>query len=103
MTKRIYIVLFWFISSISIQAQISDKITINKQDIKSVKVNGYDRISWKSNFLTQEVGNPELPVYRVSYVFPVDAQVTGVSFTTQTKQKHDQNFNIIPVQQPGTI
>ena len=99
MKKQLYVLLFWLIPLFG-GAQISDKLTISKQDINTEKVNGYDKIGWKSDFRTKEVGSPELPIYRVSYVLPVDMQVTGVSFTTQTKQKHEQNFNIIPVQQP---
>lgn len=102
MKKQIYISLFWLIPFLCI-AQISDKLTVSKRDIRIEKVNGYDKISWKFVYLTQEIGNPELPVYRVSYVLPVDVLVTGVTFSAQTKQKHEQNFNIIPVQQPVTI
>ena len=99
MKKQLYLLLIGLLP-LFIYAQISDKLTISKQDIKTEKVNGYDKISWKSDYRTQEVGSPELPVYRVSYVLPIDAQVTSVSFAVQTKQKHEQNFNIIPVQQP---
>jgi hypothetical protein len=101
MKKQLYLLLIGLLP-LFIYAQISDKLTITKKDIKSEIVNGYDKINWKSDFRTKEVGNPDLPVYRVSYVLPVDVLVTGVRFTTQTKQKHDQNFNIIPVQQPIT-
>ena len=99
MKKQLYVLLFLLIPLFG-GAKISDKLSISKQDIIIEKVNGYDKISWKSDFRTKEVGSPELPIYRVLYVLPVDMQVTGVSFTTQTKQKHEQSFNIIPVQQP---
>ena len=48
------------------------------------------------------MGNPDLPIYRVSYVLPIDATLTDIIFTTKTKQKTEQNYNIIPVQQPIT-
>ncbi len=99
MKKQLYLILIGLLP-VFMHAQISDKLTITKQDINTEKVNGYDKINWKSDFRTKEVGNPELPVYRVSYVLPVDVTVTGITFTTKTKQKHEQNFNIIPVQQP---
>ena len=69
-------------------------------DFKSEKVREFNKIAWKTDYLTQEVGNPELPLYRATYVLPIDVLVTSVTFTTQTKKKHEQNFNIIPVQQP---
>jgi len=99
MKKLIYIIIFVAIPTLSI-AQISDKLTIAKQDIRTEKVNGYDKIYWKSDIQTQEVGSPELPFYSMSYVLPVNAQIIGVTFTTKAKQKHEQKFNILPVQQP---
>ena len=98
MKKQLYILILWLIPLIS-NAQISDKLTISKQDIRTEKLNGYDKINWKSDFQTKEVGNPELPIYRVSYVLPIDVMVTDITFTTKIKQKHQQNFSIIPVQQ----
>ena len=81
MKKQLYLLLIGLLP-LFIYAQISDKLTITKKDIKSEIVNGYDKINWKSDFRTKEVGNPDLPVYRVSYVLPVDVLVTGVRFTT---------------------
>lgn len=101
MKKQLYVLIFWLIPLIG-TAQINDKLTISKQDIRTEKVNGYDKINWKSDFQTKEVGNPELPVYRVSYVLPIDVKVNDIIFTIKTKQKHEQNFNIIPAQQPVT-
>ena len=63
-------------------AQVNDRLSVDKIEIVSEKQNGFDKISWKSDFRTQEVGNPELPIYRVSYVLPVNSIVTGVSCKT---------------------
>jgi len=81
------------------KAQISDKLKINKQDFTSEKVKAYDKIDWKSDYRTKDLGSPELPVYRVSYVLPVDAIVTGVTFKTKEKQRENGLFDIVPVQQ----
>jgi len=102
MNLQKYLLLLILSVSLFCKAQISDKIQINKSDIQSYKENEFDKIKSKTDYFTREVGSPELPIYRVSYVLPVDVQVTGVTFATQTKQKHEQNFNIIPVQQPVT-
>ena len=98
MNLQKYLLLLILSVSLFCKAQISDKIQINKSDIQSYKENEFDKIKSKTDYFTREVGSPELPIYRVSYVLPVDVQVTGVTFATQTKQKHEQNFNIIPVQ-----
>ncbi len=57
-------------------------------------------ITPKSDYKTKEVGKPELPVYRVSYVLPVDAVVTGVTFKKKSKQKFDGSFYLYPAQEP---
>ena len=86
--------------SIFSHTQISDKLKIDKLDLKSEKIKGFDRIDWKSDYTTREIGNPELPVYRVSYVLPIDAVVTGVSFKIKEKEKLERQFDIFPVQEP---
>lgn len=81
-------------------AQINDQLKIDKSEINSDKTNGFDKLNWKSDYKTNEVGNPELPVYRVSYVLPVDAVITGVTFKRKRKQKLDGSFYLYPVQKP---
>jgi hypothetical protein len=60
------------LSILFINAQIIDKLTITNQDFRFEKVNAYDRINRKSDYKTNDVGSPELPIYRVSYVLPID-------------------------------
>lgn len=97
--RIIYACLLTLVSSLS-YAQVNDHLLVNKTEMVSEKQSGFDKISWKGEYTTQEISKPQLPVYQVSYVLPIDVLVTGVTFTTQAKQKHEQNFNIIPVQQP---
>jgi hypothetical protein len=81
-------------------AQVNGQLKIDKSEIHSDKTNGFDILNWKSHYKTIEIGKPELPVYRVSYVLPVDAVVTGVSFKNKSKQKLDGSFYLYPVQEP---
>ncbi len=83
-------------------AQINDQLKIDKAEINSDKTNGFDKLNWKSGYTTREIGNPELPVYRVSYVLPIDAIVTGVNFKFKEKQKQENAYDIFPVQLPVT-
>ena len=73
-------------------AQINDQLKIDKLEINSDKTNGFDKLNWKSDYKTTEVGKPELPVYRVSYVLPVDAVVAEVTFKKKYKPKSDGNL-----------
>lgn len=88
------------IISFTVHAQINDKKDINLSKTKTEKVNGYDRIISDIEYKTNEIGNPELPVYRVSYVLPLDAKVKGVGFRNKKKQKWQNSFDILPVQEP---
>lgn len=81
-------------------AQINDHVKIDKSEIQSEKINGFDKINWKSDFQTKEVGNPELPIYRVTYVLPIDAKIEEVNFTRKEKKLLKGNLLIAPVQQP---
>lgn len=89
------------LSGISLHAQIPDKLTIDLIDFRTEKSEkGYDNISWKTDYTTREVGNPELPVHRVTYVLPVDAKITEVNFTKKERKLLKQNVLINPVQEP---
>ena len=44
--------------------------------------------------MTNEIGKPELPYYKVSYVLPVDAVVTGVTFRNTMKQQLEEKLYI---------
>jgi hypothetical protein len=80
-------------------AQINDQLKIDKSEINSDKTNGFDKLNWKSDYKTKEIGKPEMPLYRVSYVLPVDAVVTGVTFKKKNKQKLDGSFYLYPAQE----
>jgi len=99
--KRIKIISIFICSMIFslAYAQINDKLRIDKSEIHSEKTNGFDKFEWKSDYKTLELGKPELPVYRVTYVLPVDAVVTGVTFKKKNKQKLDGSFYLYPAQQ----
>ena len=96
--KIIYACLLSLVCSLS-YGQVNDHLSVDKTEMASEKQNGFDKISWKTEHTTQEIGKPELPVYRVSYVLPVDAVVTGVTFKKKNKQKLDGSFYLYPAQE----
>ena len=97
--KIIYACLLSLVCSLS-YGQVNDHLSVDKTEMASEKQNGFDKISWKTEHTTQEIGKPELPVYRVSYVLPVDAVVTGVTFRNKNKQKLDGSYYLYPAQEP---
>ncbi|GHT39337.1 hypothetical protein FACS189437_02410 [Bacteroidia bacterium] len=76
---------------------------MSKSDFKSSKIQEFDRIEWVSDYTTQEVSKPEMPVYRVSYVLPIDAVVSGITFQVQEKQQLQEKMYVYPVQAPVPI
>ena len=97
--RLIYACLLSLVCSLG-YAQVNDQLSVDKTELVSEKQNGFDKISWKGKQTTQEIGKPELPFYRVSYVLPIDAVVTGVSFKNKSKQHLDGIFYLYPVQKP---
>jgi len=81
--------------------QISKNVTTKQSDIKIVKAEEYDRISFERVFyVTDIVGQPELPVYIQSFVVPIDAQINGIEVSNMSKQKLPGAYYIYPVQPP---
>jgi hypothetical protein len=86
--------------SIFSQAQIRNKISINPDDIKSYQIQEFEQVIWQSDYKTDETGKPELPFYRVSYVLPIDAKLTGITFRSKEKQLFKKGIYIYPAQPP---
>ena len=97
--KIIYAIILCLATMIC-QAQIRDKVSIGLADLKSTKIQEFDRIHWLTDYRISEEGNPELPIYRVSYVIPIDAKVTGVTFQSQEKRLFKRDVYIYPSQPP---
>ena len=97
--KKIFCIICSFVVMVC-QAQVHDAIHISEHDLKISKERVYDRITWKSEYMTSEEGKPELPYYKVSYVLPVDAVVREVTFRNKTKQQVKEKLYINPVQPP---
>jgi hypothetical protein len=96
-------IIFWIICCFTTtlcRAQIQDAIRISGQDLKTNKEQVYDRISWQSDYMTNEEGKPELPYYKVSYVVPIDAVVEGITFRNTTKQLLKEKLYIQPAPTP---
>jgi len=102
MLKFTYLIVFC-LATIICQAQIRDRVDIQLMDIQLTKTQEFERINWQSAYTTSEEGKPELPVYRVSYVLPIDAKVTGVTFQSQKKQLFKQDVYIYPAQPPVPV
>ena len=83
--RKICLIVFWLTITIC-QAQMQDAIRINESDVKISRGQVYDRIAWNSDYTTDEVGKPELPYYRVSYVLPVPNGIYLLRVKTKNKE-----------------
>lgn len=97
MKKNIILVLIGLFP-LFIYAQIYDKLTVDISDIQFTRTDSdEEKIEWKTNCFTSKIGYPELPVYEVTYVLPVEAKVTDVKFINKERKLLKQGINIIPV------
>jgi len=100
--KFTYLIIFC-LATFFCQAQIHDRMDIHLTDIKTTKAQEFDQINWKSNYTLSKEGEPDLPAYRVSYVLPVDAKLTGITFQSHEKQLFKQDVYIYPMQHPRPV
>lgn len=82
-------------------AQLTDKYKVNRSDITITGEDGFDRIRFGNSY-TGEVGNPELPVVRRSFVIPPSAVVSGLEVVESERRRIDGSFRVYPVQPPKT-
>ena len=99
-TQRFTYLIILCLATMIGQAQIRDRVDIQLTDIQLRKAQEFDQINWKSDYYLSKEGEPELPFYRVSYVLPFDAKVTGVTFQSQEKRLLKQDVYIYPAQPP---
>jgi len=93
-TKKFRYLIVFCLTTLFCQAQIHDRIDIRSTDINVMKTQEFDQINWKSDYSLSNVGEPELPVYRVSYVLPIDAKVTGVVFLSNYDEIRRKAYNV---------
>ena len=97
--KSIYLIIFCFVTLFA-QAQIRDKVNIDLTDIALTKTQEFDQINRNSIYTLSKEGEPALPFYRVSYVLPIEAKITGVTFQSKEKRLFKQDIYIYPAQPP---
>lgn len=102
-TKRfIHIAVFCLISIIC-KGQIHDKIKTDKIDFTFEKFNEFDKINSKYEYKIFDEGHPELPYIRVSYVLPLEAEFTGITFSIKDKSLLKAEAYINPVQKKRPV
>jgi len=99
-TKIYFISLFLFLGMHVLQAQIKGHIQYNKETIKTLKENGFDKIISNEILYIEEPGSPELPILLKSYLIPVDADKVTVNLQAVNKQKVEGQYTVYPAQLP---
>lgn len=62
MKKTIILIIGIIVTSISLNAQINEKYTLNPNDLTVQTYDEYDLLEVAEHSYTEEVGNPQLPV-----------------------------------------
>jgi len=99
--KRIIFLVITVIGSVAFSnAQISDNITLNVNDLMFLKNRTYDVISINEDTFTDEIGSPQLPVKVISYVLPYNSTVTSITINSVSLENLSGVFYIYPAQPP---
>jgi hypothetical protein len=104
MKRIILLTIVWLGICFNGTGQISKTINTNQNDLKTEKINEYDKIYLDNVYNAIDiVGHPELPVKFQSFVVPLDAKIAGVQVYNQHKEKVDGKYNVYPAQPPRTV
>ncbi|MCR4848199.1 MAG: hypothetical protein K5920_05070 [Bacteroidales bacterium] len=100
--KTTLIVLFFWLSNYSVNAQINDTITFSINDILIDTLGNFIKVEIPDCSFTDIVGCPELPRLEVRYVIPSNKIVSDVIVSDSVVQLFHNDFLILP-HQPSTI
>lgn len=90
-----------FLSCISIKAQISGVIGVDRNKLSFSTLDGYDILHVADiNETTSDVGAPLLPVITKTFVIPWNAKVSELDITCNSWQSLDGTFMPYPTQEP---
>jgi hypothetical protein len=104
MKRIIFFITIWIGICFVVTGQVSKSVTIKQSDFRVEKSDEYEKITLdKVHYTTDIVGHPELPVDVLSFVIPIDAQITGINISNMSKQKLSGTYNIYPVQPPRPV
>lgn len=99
--KVLVAILMSCISLISVNAQITGRVSINENEISISKMDGFDVISWnKTTDKNSQIGAPEIPVLIQTFVVPQNTKVKSVDITLESRVKLNGTFVPYPVQTP---
>jgi len=87
----------------ALAGSITQRLTFDKQDLKSTRIKGYELITLAGCDLTQRIGEPQLPVYVANILLPSGAKVEGVQITAVRRQFLPGEYLIYPVQPPQIL
>lgn len=76
--KKSLILFIFFLYQTLVMAQIIGHITVNQNDVKIKQGEGFSIIEIDKMQKTNEVGNPQLPIFVKSFVIPIEAEIESV-------------------------
>jgi hypothetical protein len=83
-------------------AQVGDSFSLQQSNVVFQQNGAYDVISIEGCLYTDEIGNPQLPVFTETFVLPYNAVVTGIKVATKSNQIPG-NYFIFPTQPPRLL
>jgi hypothetical protein len=87
----------------NLTAQISDSFSLQQSNVVFQQNGIYDIIAIEGCSYTDEIGNPQLPVFTETFVLPYNAVVTDIQVTTTSNQQILGDYFIYPAQPPRLL
>ena len=101
------VVSFFLIIPYQSISQISKHLTYTVDDLdrttQSNQGHNFEKVKMKMAFQSDNVGNPELPVYYYKFYVPKGKTVTGVVFKGESTKELQLNSDLVPAQHPIPI
>ncbi len=98
--KKIFFLTILLFAALFSFADYTGTVTTSQSDLSFSTNNGYNVVSLKNGFYTEEIGAPQLPVKILSFLIPADKKVGSITINSTTIQQLSGTYNIYPAQTP---
>ncbi len=92
-----------FGAGLALPAELYQTVEFSSEDLVFATLNGFDVIYLRGRQMTDQVGEPQLPVRQVQIVLPVGSEVEEVAVTSSSGEFLIGEYEILPAQPPQIL
>jgi len=79
-------------------AQVTGSFTTQQSDFTFTYDGTYDIIKGENNIFTEQIGAPQLPIFKQKYLLPAGSIFTNITVSTPIKEQLTESYYIYPTQ-----